>query len=282
MIIKAPFNYIGNKYRIMHSLLALFPRHIDKMVDLFCGGCDVTVNVNAKKYYSNDINFFIIGILKAFQDNELETILNHIDSRINQWNLTKENKSGYLAFRDYYNKTQNPLDLYTLMCFSFNYQFRFNSDHKYNNPFGQSRSSFNPTMRENLIKFKGKIDDVNFSSMDFRDFNYAMLKPGDFVYADPPYLITTGTYNDGKRGFKGWNQNDDIDLFNILDKISRKGINFALSNVIEHKGLRNDVLYDWAMVNHYNIHNINFNYNNSNYHAKKTDKATKEVLITNY
>lgn len=41
------------------------------------------------------------------------------------------------------------------MCFSFNYQFRFNSNHDYNNPFGRNRSSpiMNVINRSSQVNF---------------------------------------------------------------------------------------------------------------------------------
>ena len=70
------------------------------------------------------------------------------------------------------------------------------------------------------------------------------------------------------------------DLNTNLFYRNNKGVKFALSNVMEHKGLKNEILIEWA--NKYNIHNINFNYKNSSYHGKNNDKRTVEVLITNY
>ena len=282
VIVKAPFNYIGNKYRILGKIKEYFPRNINTMVDLFCGGCDVTINTPANFRYANDINFFVIEICREFQSNRIEDILYHIDRTINIWGLTKENQEAYIRFRDYCNKTKNPLDLYTLICFSFNYQFRFNNSHEYNNPFGKSRSSFNSVMRNNLIEFKHRIDDVIFSSEDFINFDYSVLTEGDFLYADPPYLISCGSYNDGKRGFRGWTQRDDYVLFGILQELSERGILFALSNVLEHKGMRNELLADWVNSNNYFIHDIDFNYDNCNYHSRNRQNKTREILITNY
>lgn len=282
MAVKAPFNYIGNKYRIINSIQEFFPEHIDTFVDLFCGGCDVSINTSANNVYANDINYHVIGILQEFQKYDVDYILGYIDNTIKKWQLSKTNESGYKAFRGYYNQTKYPLDLYVLMCFSFNYQFRFNSSHDYNNPFGRNRSSFNDVMRNNLILFKQQIDDIHFSAFDFYDFDYAILKAGDFIYADPPYLLTCGSYNDGKRGFRGWTANDDYKLLNILTELSERGVNFALSNVIEHKGLTNEAIIEWVSDNGYNIHGINFNYNNCNYHTNNRENVTKEVLITNY
>lgn len=282
MTVKSPFNYIGNKYRIIEDLKRFFPKKIDTMVDIFCGGCDVTTNVEANKIYANDINYHVIDIMKSFQKYSTKELLDYIDSTIKERGLSKENEQAYLEFRKYYNKTRNPIDLYVLMCFSFNYQFRFNSSHEYNNPFGRNRSSFNERMRENLIAFKSRIEGVAFSSLDFMDFDYSVLKEGDFLYADPPYLITCGSYNDGKRGFKGWNKDEDENLMSLLNDLSNRGVKFALSNVTQHKGTKNEALICWARENKYHTHKIRFDYNNCNYHTKNRDNVTKEVLITNY
>ncbi|MCR0251525.1 Dam family site-specific DNA-(adenine-N6)-methyltransferase [[Clostridium] innocuum] len=282
-IIKSPLNYIGNKHRILNQLQKYFPKEINTMVDLFCGGCDVAINMEANRIIANDINNYVVDIFKAFQNNTAEEILNYIDNTINQWGLSKTNKEAYLNFRNYYNSNKgNALDLYILMCFSFNYQFRFNANHDYNNPFGANRSSFNQVMRKNLINMLDRLDNITFLSKDFIDIDLSNLKKGDFVYADPPYLLTCGSYNDGKRGFKGWNQEDDLLLFDLLDKLDMMGVKFALSNVIRHKGMVNDYLLNWQEKNKYKLHMIDFNYNNCNYHTKNKENETIEVLITNY
>ncbi len=282
MTVKAPFNYIGNKYRIIDSIQKYFPDKINTFVDLFCGGCDVSINIEANTKYANDINYYVVEILQEFQNRKINDILDYIDDTIEKWKLSKTNEDGYKAFRTYYNQSKKPLDLYILMCYSFNYQFRFNSNHEYNNPFGRNRSSFNDVMRNNLVVFKDKIDEINFSSFDFFDFNYEILKEDDFIYADPPYLLTCGSYNDGKRGFRGWTEKDDAKLFQFLTELSERRVKFALSNVVEHKGKTNKALLDWATDNHYCIYGINFNYNNCNYHTNNKKNITKEILVTNY
>ena len=275
-------NYTGGKYRLLPQIMEYFPKDVNVMVDLFAGGCDVCSNFKANKIYANDINNYIIDIYKKMQSMPINDVLNYIDTTIKEFELSMYNQEAYLKFRQYYNQSQNknPLDLYVLICYSFNYQFRFNNKHEFNSPFGRNRSSFNDTMRENLIKFHKNIQDIAFSSFNFKDFDVGFLKENDFLYSDPPYLISTGKYNDGKRGFEGWSKNDDIMLFELLDSLNNKGVKFALSNVMEHKGLKNEILIEWA--NKYNIHNINFNYKNSSYHGKNNDKRTVEVLITNY
>ena len=95
---------------------------------------------------------------------------------------------------------------------------------------------------------------------------------------DPPYYLGDASYNEND----GWNENKEKELLEYLNKVNKHGIKFALSNVTEHKGLKNEILIDWAIENQYNIHNLNYNYSNSNYHLKDKNQITKEVLITNY
>lgn len=281
MFYKSPFNYIGNKYRVLEQIQVWFPKEINTMVDLFCGGCDVIINTEAKQKYANDINFFLIDILKKFQ--ELGTnSLEYIDNTIEKWKLSKENEDAFNAFRSYYNQTRNPLDLFVLLCYSFNYQLRLNKDHEFNNSFGRNRSSFNSKMRNNLVQMLPLVKDIRFSSFDFLEYDYSILQEGDFLYVDPPYLLTCGVYNDGKRGFRGWSDADEIALYRIIDRLSKRGVRFALSNVLEHNGKRNQILEDWIEHNQYFVHNINFGYGNCNYGKQNRNGKTVEILLMNY
>ena len=99
-----------------------------------------------------------------------------------------------------------------------------------------------------------------------------------FFYFDPPYYLGEATYNENS----GWNKEKEIELLDFIKKIDDKGNKFALSNVIEHKGMKNDILIDWCKNNNFIINNLNYNYNNSNYHKLNKKDPTKEVLITNY
>lgn len=280
--IKSPMNYIGNKYRIMGQIQKWFPKNINTMVDLFCGGGDVAINTKANRIIANDMNCYVINILKAFQEYGKDDTLKYIDETIKKWGLSKTNKEAYLTFRDYYNQSGNPLDLYVLMCFSFNYQFRFNEAHEYNNPFGANRSSFNDVMRRNMMKMFERIHAIEFQTADFLTMDFSNLGEGDFLYADPPYILTCGSYNDGKRGFRGWTEADELALLRLLDRLNEQGVKFALSNVTHHKGKKHEVLLDWKNENHYHMHGIQFNYDNCNYHTNNKKNITKEVLITNY
>lgn len=280
--IKSPLNYIGGKYKLLPQLIKLFPSNINTFIDLFAGGFNVGINVKANKYICNDINTYVINLFKKFQELDCDEILYKISDNINKFQLSKTNEHGYKELRSCFNKYKDLLDLYTLVCYSFNYQFRFNNNHEFNNPFGKNRSCFSDTMRDNLIKFSNKLKtmDIDFETKDFNDIKLDDLGYNDFIYCDPPYLITTGSYNDGNRGFKDWKSKQDLELLKYLDKANEKGIKFALSNVIEHNGIVNNVLLEWSKK--YKVFEIDSDYSNCSYHKKNKTLRTREVLIVNY
>ena len=277
--LKSPLNYIGGKYRLLPQILPLFPPDIATFVDLFSGGANVAINVCAERILCNDINEKIISLFQTLQTTPVEQVLERIEENIRRWGLSKTNEEGFLQFRDYYNQTGDPIDLYTLSCYSFNYQFRFNNSLEYNNPFGRNRSQFSQRMRGNLIAFMEKLQHTNiqFRSQDFIQFDLSSLGPQDMIYCDPPYLITTGTYNDGNRGFKDWGPKEERQLLELLDRADQQGIRFALSNVMEHKGQKNQLLLDWS--SRYRVVDLSFDYSNSSYNTQRG--RSREVLILN-
>lgn len=279
-MIKSPLNYVGGKFKLLPQLLPLFPAKLNRFVDLFCGGGNVAVNVSAKKIYCVDKQKQVIDFLEACKQIPSEYMLEKIDALICKYGLSKTNKEGYYKLRDYYNAGNRSWDVfYTLVCYAFNNQIRFNSKGEFNMPFGMNRSSFNPTLRGKFIEFvdslKGK--DIFFRARDFRSIRPDKMDSNDFLYADPPYRISCASYNEGG----GWTETDDIDLFNLLDCLDKHGIRFALSNVIMNNGRWNELLAEWS--NKYAVHRIDINYGNSNYHRKsKIGQDTLEVLVTNY
>lgn len=281
-IIKSPFNYIGGKTKLMPILMELFPKNINTFVEPFCGGYNVGINVDAKKIIEIDINSYLIGLISFIKQTDNNILLSSINDLISKYDLSLDNEAGYKKLRDDYNVNKNPLELFVLICFCFNHQIRFNNKFLFNTPFGKQRSSYNKTIEKNLIEFSNKVkqQNVTFIEGDFLNFDYESLGKDDFVYCDPPYFITTGSYNDGTRGFGDWTIECENRLLKLLDKLNDKGVKFALSNVFIHKGLKNDLLIEWSKK--YIVNFVDKNYKNSNYHSTAKDYDTIEVVVTNY
>ena len=280
--IQSPLNYTGGKYKLLKQIIPLFPeKDIEVFVDLFGGGFNVGINVNYPKIVYNEYDPMVYDVVKGICKSDTQTMLNDIDSLIKQYGLTKENKNGFLAFRNNFNN--NPerhwIELYVLIAYSFNNQIRFNKKGEFNMPFGTNRSSFNDRLRS---KFKTFSETAKSKKIYFYNNDFSELTSNDkvddsyFFYVDPPYLITTASYNENG----GWNIEKEKQLYNELDKLNEKGVKFAMSNVFEHKGKENTLLIEWSKK--YNIHYLDYDYKNCSYHGKNTKHATTEVLITNY
>ncbi len=280
--IKSPLNYTGGKYKILSSIFPFFPKKINTFIDLFGGGFNVGINVNAKKIIYNDHMSYLKEMFSFFKEAETDFILKSIKGRISEFNLNEQNIEGYLNLRKKYNKSRDILDLFLLTCYSFNHQIRFNNNHEFNTPFGRNRSCFNSSIEQNLISFITNLKNKNieFSSHDFSYIKNYEFKKNDFVYCDPPYLISNAAYNDGKRGFKNWTEKEDNELLKLLDSLNSKNIKFLLSNVFIHKGLKNNNLIEWSK--NYNVKFIDKNYKNCNYHLKEKKSQTQEVIVYNY
>lgn len=94
-----------------------------------------------------------------------------------------------------------------------------------------------------------------------------------FFYFDPPYFITKAEYNDGKRGFKGWDSDEESKLLDFLNHIDQSGRKFMLSNVVEHNGKVHNILIEWIKSHGYSVHSIG---------QTGIKYPRKEVLVTNY
>lgn len=301
-IIPSALNYTGGKYKLLSQILPLFPKDADQVVDLFCGGCNVGINVNCNKVQFNDSNQHLIGLLETFRRLSKEEVFQWLYVAIKRYHLSlvsengyeyygcesskglgSYNKEGYNKLRKDFNSKKEQDDeyflmLYLLIVYSFNNQLRFNKKGKFNLPVG--KRDFNSKMQKKLEDFIDRIKsgDYIFTNGDFREVKLDGFTDKSFFYADPPYIITCATYNEQD----GWTEKDEYDLLSYLEELDRRGIRFALSNVLESKGRKNDILADWIKRNKkFKVLSLNYDYTNSNYHTKR-EGITKEVLVINY
>jgi DNA adenine methylase len=277
-MIKSPLNYTGNKFKLLNQIIPVFPK-VQKFADVFCGGLNVGINADADIIFANDRMIPLIEMYEYFQLHSIDEILSEIESVVSFYSLSKTNQDGFFKLRNDYNANKDPLKLFVLSCYSFNNIIRFNNSFEFNSSFGKDKGSFNKNIKTNLIEFVDRLQSktIVFSSRDFRELDYSSV---DLVYCDPPYLISNAMYNDGKRCFGDWSKQDDQTLLQILDTVHQNGKMFALSNVIEHKGLVNEELKQWSK--NYNTIVLNKTYSICSYNLKTKNEKTVEVLITNF
>ena len=274
----SPLNYIGGKWEVLPLIKKYMPKNIETFYDLFGGGGTVAINIDAEKVVYNDINWVVRDLLEKLTHDDFIDTYQYIEKNIKKYGLEKGDKESYINFRNKYNEiekgSRNPLDLYLLICFGFEHQIRFNSKLEFNNPCGNS--GYNQDMLEKLVSYSNRTKKMNivFKAMDYKSFEQDINK-NDFVYCDPPYLNSCGAYNDGKRGFNGWDKKQEEELFNFLDRLNDRKVKFMLSNMLIRTENDDTTLVKWA--------------NKKNYTIIKNDKITKrnrqdrqEIIVINY
>lgn len=279
VVYESPLNYIGSKARVIPAIRENLPSDIDDFIDAFGGGFNVGINIRSESVVYNEYNHFVKELIESFWQYDTFSYIVYMKKMIRRFELEPGRKDAYLNVRDYYNSLpedkRDPRLLLVVILYSFQQQIRFNSNHGFNNPVGMRW--FNDNLLEKLVSFSRRIKELNvcFSCADYTDTFRYVDDGHTFVYLDPPYMLTNGSYNDGKRGFKGWNVSQEAALFEFLDKLNHEGSRFMLSYVLEHKGKVNQNLVNWTQDNHYHIIELGDILGISG-------SRRKEILVTNY
>ena len=267
-IYKSPLNFTGAKDKLMTVLLDHFPKDVDTFFDVFAGGLSVTVNCDYKNIVANDIIAPMIEFYKEFQRNPVDedfvnTVANIAISRTDQ--------DEYNRVREEFNETQDPYLFFALVSSCTNNMMRFNKKLKFNQSFGRRTINDNTIIK--LRNYHRIINEKNitFTSQDYITF---LLEENpdqyDFVYLDPPYLITEAGYN------AYWSQDKEMIMYEMLNMLNARGVRFVMSNVREHNGVVNPHL---DKLKGYKIIDLDFDYEKV---AKKKGKGTKEIIVKNF
>ena len=294
---RSPFFYVGDKFKLLPQLKENFPDNINRFIEPFCGGGSVFLNVDANEYLLNDIDTYMIRLHKFLisYSNSQQDFWDELEKNIKKYNLSatfmgrdvpkemrkefvktyfaKYNKESYIQLRSDFNQNkENMMLLYMLLIYGFNRMLRFNAKGDFNLPVGNVDFNKNVVNALNAYFEYVKDRDIQFFNMDYQDFiNKIEPTSDDFIYLDPPYLITFSEYN------KLWDEDSEMRLINFLDEINERGIRFAVSNILWHRRRYNGTFNEWAQQ--YNIVRIQSNY--ISYHDN-TEKDSYEVLVKNY
>ncbi|MDR1723038.1 MAG: Dam family site-specific DNA-(adenine-N6)-methyltransferase [Tannerella sp.] len=295
---RSPLFYVGDKYKIVSEIKSHFPPAINRFIEPFVGGGSVYLNVPANQYLLNDIDRNVIDIhrfLCSYSNNvqefytllfsiihkyglscsyEADSVPDELKQRYKKTYYAHYNRHNFNKLKTNYNHSaeRSVAELYVLLIYGFNRMLRFNNQGNYNLPVGNV--DFNINVYNALSNYfeLNKSKSVEWSCSDFEVFLKSVkYKHDDFIYLDPPYLLTFSEYN------KLWNEDTESKLLQTLDRLHGQGVNFAISNVTCYKGLENKLFIDWSLK--YKVHQIKSNY--ISYHDN-TIKKFNEVLVTNY
>lgn len=305
-VVRSPLNYTGGKARLWPQILPHLPPHVRVWVDAFAGGGTTVANAPANTVRANDVQPDVLELLRVLATHPAHAIEAAVDRIVAEYGLSdssrhgyahygahssgglaRANKEGHARLRAAYNtlraQPSDPFEravlFFALLVFSFNNQLRFNASGSFNVPVG--KRDFNAAMRRSLAGFCGALAQRSptFTTGSYADIPLDGLDGRDFIYADPPYLITLASYNEAN----GWNAQDDHALMAWLDQATERAIPFAMSNVLTHKGRHNAPLEAWARERHHVVP-LRASYANATYARQggaDRPRGSQEVLILN-
>lgn len=297
-VIRSPFFYVGDKYKLMPQLKKLMPENIKQYIEPFVGGGSSFLNSEGTSYILNDVDSYVVDLHKkiGLYAGKNEELFGELFEIIDFYGLScsyrgicvpdemkkkyvktyysKYNKDAYIRMRKDFNAEKSDLlKLYLLLIYGFNHMIRFNGKGEFNLPVGNV--DFNNNVYQALNNYLDFVSEheIEFFNMDYISF-LEKIKFGKeaYVFLDPPYLISMSEYN------KLWNNEKEDELCEYLDSLNDRGIKFGITNLIEHKGRVNQRFLEWSKK--YCVYDVKSNYISFNDNTVKAD--SQEVFVTNY
>ena len=283
------FKWVGGKQRMIpkYRSYGLIPASAhERLYEPFCGGGAMTLNIQPKQAFLNDIappvwSFWITVLLCP---KELHAIISKSqDDLIGNCMNRDDFKRAYLAKRNEYNNKlveirSIPVPPLSQLCSlvdlflflnknGYNGLYRVNSSGLYNVPVGDKvmPTKWLPNL-DTLLSIK---PNLSVSRKDYSEYLTTSIpsssnSPRSFIFVDPPYYGKYARYTKGE-----FSPQDHHQLKYLLDNLA--GIHDIAVASTENSDML-DLYKDW------NLHHL------SNYTTlgSGSSKRQNEVLITNY
>jgi len=270
-IIKWP----GGKRKLVDRLIPTAMK-INNYCEPFVGGGAVAFKLLGEKRIKgtctiSDINEELINVYRVVRDDARNLVSKLLAMQ------SKHNKSFYYEMRE-----QDRLDTYAEMSnldkavrfiylnkTCFNGLYRVNSKGQFNVPIG---SYTNPVLvvPEDVYSLSCLLEDVLIECLDYKKILSGVVKD-TLVYLDPPYAPLTKTSNFVGYSKEGFSLNDQEELSELVDLLTRKGVSVIQSNS------GSSVIYN--LYKHYQI--IDIKVRRSISANSDSREEVKEVIITN-
>jgi DNA adenine methylase len=227
----SPFvKWVGGKGKLQHTLGAMLPPGAELMrhVEPFLGGGAFFYARQPERALLCDINKDLILTYKAVRD-ELPAVVRHLGQFAH-----RHDKAHYYATRTRYNAQSHRSDAERAAMFIYMNKTCFNGLHRvnrrgeYNVPIGSYK---NPRILnvEGLYAASMQLQNADIECTPFESL-LSHVKPGDFVYLDPPYEPVSRTANFTGYAVNGFSQEDQVRLRDVVRDLDRRGARIMLSN----------------------------------------------------
>jgi DNA adenine methylase len=239
-----PFlQWAGGKRQLIDRLTAHTPRRFNSYYEPFIGGGALLFRINPDRGKIGDVNTKLCNTYKAVRDASEELIQTLDDNFVQPQSNTdndlpfNDQENFYYQQRKLFNQTnpstakehieQSARFIY-LNRTCYNGLYRENSDGEFNTPIGSNEtpSWCNPSaIRDASHVLSGCI-------IDNSDFEVSLMsaEPGDFIYLDPPYKPMSRTANFNNYSEGGFDQQDQIRLYETCRSLDQQGVKLLISN----------------------------------------------------
>lgn len=190
----------------------------------------------------NDVNELIDLLLEIKDD----FIPKNYDERKKYYLKTRNDFNISLTNFDFGNYSDNHIKRASQTIFMnktcFNGLFRLNKKGEFNVPFGKYK---NPNIcdEENLIAASKILKNTTIFNLSYEK-SEDMIDENSLVYLDPPYRPLTNSANFTTYSKSGFNDNNQIELSQFYNRISKKGAKAILSNSDPKNADENDNFFD--------------------------------------
>jgi DNA adenine methylase len=272
-----PLKCQGIKTKLVgHIDIVAKTRSFERWVEPFCGSCVVALNVQPKKALLTDSNIHIIRLYQEIQRGSLtpSSAKSFLDEEGNK--LRTQGEPYYYAVRERFNNQPTSLDFLFLNRSCFNGVMRFNRHGRFNVPYGHKPERFAQAYVTKITNQIRRISEVisacdwTFAIADFRQ-TLASARPGDLIYADPPYAGRHVDY------FNSWSEADEIQLADLLKQAP---CDFILSTWHSNEFRKNELIErNWSDPRFHLLLREHY------YHVGSTEDLRHpmiEALITNF
>ncbi|WP_318392739.1 DNA adenine methylase [Enterobacter sp.] len=225
MAIKTPLKWVGSKARLMPRLRPHLPEG-KRLVEPFAGSCAVMMNTEYDEYLIADVNPDLINLYQQIKDNA--------DALIDwayPWFVEGNESLNYYESRGVFNNDDSLSLLERAAIFLYLNRHcyrglcRYNLSGRFNAPYGHYKKPYFPTAE--IKAFAEKAQRATFVTAGYMQ-TLAMVRAGDVVYCDPPYLTESSNFT-AYHG-DGFTHLDHGKLARKLRKLAGEGVSVVASN----------------------------------------------------
>jgi DNA adenine methylase len=268
------YKWQGSKRRLLKYILNHIPSY-NTYFEPFFGSGALFFNLEPKSAVISDIQQEPIMVLNQVKFDYQGLFQELVDI---EKNIQKYGEPYYYELRQDFNECKTAAKFLGLLYYGYNGLIRFDKRGNWNVPFGK-RGTSSDKQRVNiseifdLDRLSRYSNFINNGAYKIQQGSFEDIipdaKPGDLIFADPPYLITKGLYS-------GWDLKKEEKLAELLRTAHERKIKFILTNVYVYKSHKNEELLEL-------YEGFNFDYIDHTYSLNQTvkDKDVKEIIIYN-